>query len=148
VAAIEKDIEAAGRLAREVAIAYADPHRDVPRNDNQLHQKTGIARSTLDGYFKYGVFPEPGNLRAIADALRLDYTTLWCRWLNVPLPDDALVRIAEALERAYPKPDRADVQVAIDAAREDPRAAPEDGPPSGPVAFSPRHTPGGGTRPR
>lgn len=72
------------------------------RSKSWLSDQTGISRPTLDGYLVKGVMPTEDGMARIARALGIEPTLLWLRWLDVPLPDDALVRIAEALERAYP----------------------------------------------
>ena len=62
----EDDQEAGKRLRDAVLEAYGKPAR--VRNPNQLSKASGIARTTLEGYWT-GVQPSAGNMRRMADAL-------------------------------------------------------------------------------
>lgn len=98
--AATKDRAASARLWEEVRGLIPDEAPGVGKT--WLREKTGISRPTLDNYFIKGFQPPTENMDRIARALGVEPTRLWLRWLDIPLPNDALVRIADALERAYP----------------------------------------------
>lgn len=92
----ERDLEAGQRLRDAVNEAYGKP-RQV-ENDFQLSKESGIARSTLDGYFDKGIQPTTVNMRKMADALGIPVENLWLRWLGYEPPEPGLSRIAAEIK--------------------------------------------------
>jgi hypothetical protein len=62
-----------------------------------------VNRQPLRNYLINGVFPDPDVLSSLATALQVPAAHLWVKWLDLGM-SDPLVRIADALERAYPPP--------------------------------------------
>ena len=92
----ERDLEAGQRLRDAVNEAYGKPR--LVENDYQLSKESGIARSTLDGYFDKGIQPSAANMRRMADALGVTAESLWLRWLGYEPPEPGLSRIAEEIK--------------------------------------------------
>ena len=94
--AATRDREASARLWAEIQSELA--RRGERPSKSALSAATSIARPTLDNWLVHGVQPPVDGMRRIAQALGLDPARLWLRWLDIPLPDAALERIATALE--------------------------------------------------
>lgn len=101
MATATRDRDASARLWS--AIQRELTSRGDRPSKTRIAEASGVSRPTLDNWLVHGVQPPADGMRRIADALGVDYTRLWLAWLDIPLPDATLVRIAEALERAFPK---------------------------------------------
>lgn len=97
------DEAAAARLRREVHRQY-EAHHKVRFTKTGLSAATGRARPTLDNWLEKGKMPDAEGMADLAKAVGVPPAQLWVKWLDLST-SDPLVRIADALERAYP-PDR------------------------------------------
>lgn len=94
------DEAAAARLRREVQRLY-ETHRGEPFTKLGLSKVTGISRPTLDNYLEHGLMPPVEAMERLGSAVGVPSAHLWVKWLDLGM-SDPLVRIADALERAYP----------------------------------------------
>lgn len=99
-----KDVAASERLRREVRSQY-EAHRGERFTKTGLAALTGHSRPTLDKWLVHGYMPDAEGMVSLADAVGVQPARLWVKWLDLST-SDPLVRIADALERAYP-PDHA-----------------------------------------
>jgi transcriptional regulator with XRE-family HTH domain len=98
-ALIDKD--ASARLLREVQRLYLERTGRPTFSVLALSEWSGVNRQPLRNYLQNGVFPDPDVLSNLATALGVPVAQLWVKWLDLGM-SDPLVRIADALERAYP----------------------------------------------
>ena len=94
------DEAAAERLRREVHRQY-EAHHKVRFTKTGLSAATGRARPTLDNWLEKGKMPDDEGMADLAKAVGVRPAQLWVKWLDLST-SDPLVRIADALERAYP----------------------------------------------
>lgn len=102
------DTEASGRLLAEVQRLYLARTGRTKFSVLALSEWSGVTREPLRQYLQFGKFPDPDVLSQLATALGVSVNQLWSAWFRLETRDP-LVRIAEALERAYP-PDEAQVR--------------------------------------
>jgi hypothetical protein len=95
-----RDPDAADRLRGEVQRLY-QAHRGERFTKTGLAAATGIGRPTLDNWLERGVMPTVEGMTSLGKACGVPAAQLWVKWLDLGM-SDPLVRIADALERAYP----------------------------------------------
>jgi hypothetical protein len=102
-----RDPDAADRLRSEVQRLY-EQHRHERFTKVGLATATGIGRPTLDNWLERGVMPTVEGMTSLGKACGVPAAQLWVKWLDLGM-SDPLVRIADALDRAYPviRPDAA-----------------------------------------
>ena len=94
------DRTAADRLRVEVQRLY-EAHRKERFTKTGLATATGIGRPTLDNWLERGVMPTVEGMASLGRACGVPPAQLWVKWLDLGM-SDPLVRIADALDRAYP----------------------------------------------
>jgi transcriptional regulator with XRE-family HTH domain len=101
------DPVAAARLRGLVQDRY-ETHTGERFTKTGLAAATGIGRPTLDNWLERGVMPTVEGMTSLGKACGVPAAQLWVKWLDLGM-SDPLVRIADALDRAYPviRPDAA-----------------------------------------